>query len=207
LSDQELTEQKADAKLLGAAGKKVGKDALECPPAVGSRRFNECDIIGSLDRDDKGNVIVGEEEKGSGNFRDKNGQQTNQRGYLVDGNGNIINNLNGDKMFDKKALDERGEVPAPFNVEKHNFNPIRCRGDFDYDRNGRAMILKDSKGRFVDKRGNRVSQRGYRIDGNGHLIDNYGRKKFDKTQMTGDGDLPKLFNYNGRRFDINDVIG
>jgi len=25
--------------------------------------------------------------------------------------------------------------------------------------------------------------------------------------MTGDGDLPKLFNYNGRRFDINDVIG
>lgn len=69
------------------------------------------------------------------------------------------------------------------------------------------MILKDSKGRFVDKRGNRVSQRGYRIDGNGDLIDNYGRKKFDKTQMTGDGDLPKLFNYNGRRFDINDVIG
>jgi hypothetical protein len=25
--------------------------------------------------------------------------------------------------------------------------------------------------------------------------------------MTADGDLPKLFNYNGRRFDINDVIG
>jgi len=26
-------------------------------------------------------------------------------------------------MFDKKELDDRGEVPAPFNVEKHNFNP------------------------------------------------------------------------------------
>lgn len=110
-------------------------------------------------------------------------------------------------MFDKNVLDDRGEVPAPFNVEKHNFNPIRCRGDFDYDRNGRAMILKDSKGSFVDKRGNRVSQRGYRIDEAGHLVDNYGRKKFDRTQMTADGDLPKLFNYNGRRFDINDVVG
>lgn len=126
---------------------------------------------------------------------------------MVDGNGNIVNNLNGEKMFDKSILDERGEVPAPFNVEKHNFNPVRCRGDFDYDRNGRAMILKDAKGGYVDKRGNRVSQRGFRIDENGNLIDNYGRKKFDKTQMTADGDLPKLFNYNGRRFDINDVIG
>ena len=25
--------------------------------------------------------------------------------------------------------------------------------------------------------------------------------------MTSDGDLPKLFNYNGRRFDITDCIG
>jgi hypothetical protein len=25
--------------------------------------------------------------------------------------------------------------------------------------------------------------------------------------MTSDGDLPKLFNYNGRRFDITDVVG
>jgi hypothetical protein len=25
--------------------------------------------------------------------------------------------------------------------------------------------------------------------------------------MTSDGDLPKLFNYNGRRFDITDVLG
>jgi len=26
-------------------------------------------------------------------------------------------------MFDKKDIDEKGEVPAPFNLEKHNFNP------------------------------------------------------------------------------------
>ena len=34
-----------------------------------------------------------------------------------------------------------------------------------------------------------------------------GRKKFDKTQLTKDGDLPKLFNYSGKRFDIKDVMG
>jgi hypothetical protein len=31
--------------------------------------------------------------------------------------------------------------------------------------------------------------------------------KFHQTQLTSDGDLPKLFNYNGRRFDIVDCIG
>ena len=44
-------------------------------------------------------------------------------------------------MFDKKELDERGEIPAPFNVEKYNFNPHLSRGDFDYDKNG-TMKLK-----------------------------------------------------------------
>ena len=39
------------------------------------------------------------------------------------------------------------------------------------------------------------------------MIDNKGRKKFDKNHMTPDGDLPKLFNYNGRRYDITDCIG
>ena len=43
-------------------------------------------------------------------------------------------------MFDNKELDERGEVPAPFNVEKHNFSPHAVRGEFDFDRNGRAIV-------------------------------------------------------------------
>jgi hypothetical protein len=37
--------------------------------------------------------------------------------------GDIINNFNQEKMFDITDVDDRGEVPAPFNVEKHNFNP------------------------------------------------------------------------------------
>jgi len=112
-------------------------------------------------------------------------------------------------MFRKSELDDKGEVPAPFNVEKHNFNPHEIRGDFDYDRNGKPVLKKNSKGDFIDKRGSRVSSRGFRLDtaGTGSFIDNNERKKFDKNQVTQDGDLPKLFNYNGRRFDITDLIG
>lgn len=38
-------------------------------------------------------------------------------------------------------------------------------------------------------------------------MDKNDRKKFDRKQLTPDGDLPKLYNYSGRRFDIVDVIG
>lgn len=132
-------------------------------------------------------------------------------------------------MFSKDDMDERGEVPAPFCIEKHNFNPHLVRGHFDYDRNDKAIVDKGTGGtimgrspekktpkihgspskapEFKDKRGSKVSSRGYRVDEEGHMLDNHGRKKFDRAHMTDDGDLPKLFNYNGRRYDITDCIG
>jgi len=111
-------------------------------------------------------------------------------------------------MFNKQDIDERGEVPAPFNFEKHNFNPHQCRGDFDYDRNNKPIVKKSKDGKsFEDKKGSKVSSRGYRVDKSGNVEDNHGRKKFDKSHTTSDGDLPKLFNYNGRRYDIADCIG
>jgi hypothetical protein len=41
----------------------------------------------------------------------------------------------------------------------------------------------------------------------GNLADVHGRKKFDKKQLVDGVDLPKLFNYGGRRFDIMDICG
>lgn len=55
----------------------LDNDILEVPPTVGSRKFNECDIIGKLDRDEKGNVIQGKEDEKSGMFKDKDGKNTN----------------------------------------------------------------------------------------------------------------------------------
>ncbi len=66
------------------------------------------------------------------------------KGYLVNSKtGDIVNNLNGDKMFDKKDLDERGEMPAPFNVEKYNINPHLSCVNFNYDKNGKPIALKN----------------------------------------------------------------
>ena len=42
-------------------------------------------------------------------------------------------------MFPNDDLDERGEVPAPFCIEKHNFNPHNLLGDFD----GVAAMLSE----------------------------------------------------------------
>ena len=45
-------------------------------------------------------------------------------------------------MFAQDDLDDKGEVPAPFCVEKFNFNPHDLMGDleFQYDKGtGRAI--------------------------------------------------------------------
>jgi len=47
-------------------------EVIEVPPNAESRRFNECDIIGNLDRDEKGNVIAGDADS-QGGFKDKQG--------------------------------------------------------------------------------------------------------------------------------------
>lgn len=74
---------------------------IEAPPKVESRSFNECDIIGDFDRDEKGNVIVGEPNK-DGKYFDKQGRETNERGYLLNPkNSDVINNINGEMMFSK----------------------------------------------------------------------------------------------------------
>ena len=85
-------------------------------------------------------------------------------------------------MFDQKDIDERGEVPAPYSVEKYNFNPFQVHGDFDYDRVGRPIINKN----MLDKKGRLVNKKGFLVDSEGNVCDQHGRKKFDKKQLTPD---------------------
>ena len=137
------------------------------------------------------------------------GHLTNQRGYLQDAKtGNIIENQTAKVMFSSTDMDSRGEVPAPFCIEKFNFNPHQIFGDFDFDENGKPNLMQTTKGFFIDKKGRRVNKFGWMTHaGQGHLVDQHGRKKFDRKQLVGEGDLPKLFNYNGKRFDVKDVMG
>ena len=85
-------------------------------------------------------------------------------------------------MFDHKDIDERGEVPAPYSVEKYNFSPFQVCGDLDYDRVGRPIISKN----MLDKKGRPVNKKGFLVDGEGNVCDQHGRKKFDKKQLTPD---------------------
>jgi len=43
-----------------------------------------------------------------------------------------LENYSKQKLFDGQDMDERGEVPAPFCVEKFNFNPHDLMGDLDF---------------------------------------------------------------------------
>lgn len=79
-------------------------------------------------------------------------------------------------------------------------------GDFDYQ-DGKPILMKTSQGFYIDKKARRVNSHGWYTNPNqGHIIDKDGRKKLDKRQLAGE-DLHKLFNYNGKRFDIKDVMG
>jgi len=126
--------------------------------------------------------------------------------------GDVLENHTKQKLFDADDMDDKGEVPAPFCVEKFNFNPHDLMGDleFQYDSGtGRAIpqLLQTKQGFYVDKKGRRVNRFGWLVQGgNGHVVDKLGRKKFDRKQLD-DGDIQKLLNYNGKRFDIKDVIG
>ena len=107
---------------------------VEMPPNADHRTFNVNDILGELDRDDRGNIIVLQDSQG--NNIDKTGHQTNIRGYLQDPTtGDILENHTKQKLFDAYDMDDKGEVPAPFCVEKFNFNPHDLMGDleFQYD--------------------------------------------------------------------------
>jgi hypothetical protein len=126
------------------------------------RLFNENDILGDLDRDEKGNVVVLLDNQGKN--KDRAGKITNKRGYLIDSNsGAVLENLTFKEMFPYDDLDDRGEVPHPYCVERYNFNPHNVMGDFDYI-DGQPRMMVTNKGFFVDKKGRRVNKFGWMVN-------------------------------------------
>lgn len=135
---------------------------LEVPPVAEHRLFNENDILGDLERDENGNVFI------PPGLTDKQGRPVNQKGYLVDPNGNVIDNLNGKTMFPNDKIDPKtGEVPQPFAWERHNFNPHNLLGDFDRDSEDEddmgfaPKLIPTNKGFHIDKKGRRVNKHGW----------------------------------------------
>jgi len=66
---------------------------IDVPPRADLRTFNENDILGEVDRDEKGNLLVLKDARGE--IIDKDGNPINKRGYLVDPkSGAIVENQN-----------------------------------------------------------------------------------------------------------------
>lgn len=63
---------------------------VQVPPEANKRTFNENDILGEFDRDEKGNIILLQDK--NGNYVDKLGRKVNERGYLINPQGDIIEN-------------------------------------------------------------------------------------------------------------------
>jgi len=202
MSGMNKTIKDADA-LMHDTADLLGEKAIDVPPRQDLRTFNVNDILGDLPRDKHGNVVVTD-----GQTKDNEGNAINAQGYLVDQeSGAIVEGQNFQQMFAREDLGQDGEIPYPFCMERHNFNAHNLMGDFDY-KNGKPELMQSSQGFFMDKKGRRCNKHGWMVLLNqGHIVDISGRKKFDKSQLQQDGNLHQLFNYQGRRFDIKDVMG
>ena len=161
--------------------------------------------MGEVERDEKMNPILDQTETGS--QVDKNGEHVNDKGYLVNKKGDVVENKSKRVMFPKDKLGDDGELPAPFSLERFGFNYHEITGNLDKDKNGRPIIKKNKKGELVDKKGKKVNKKGFLVDNDGNIVDKFGRKKFEKGHLTDTDDLPQLFNYDAKKFNIKDVIG
>jgi hypothetical protein len=61
----------------------------------------------------------------------------NKKGYLIDQlTGNVRSRYTFDVVFQYSELigvgDEKIELPLPYRLERHNFNPHQIMGNFDY---------------------------------------------------------------------------
>lgn len=99
------------------------------------KKFDLSDVMGALDKDRKGNVIVRRDSKG--NLVDKLGRPVNSKGYLVDQDGNVINH-DGKVMFENYTLSKDGEIPKLFPFLKFNVDEVK--GDYEMDPLGNPML-------------------------------------------------------------------
>jgi len=84
----------------------------EFPKIFPFTRFNINRVLGDFDLLSNGHPAL---IKKNGNYVDKQGRQVNQKGYFVDGNGNVID-VCKKFSFDKKVLDPSGDIPEVFQI-------------------------------------------------------------------------------------------
>ena len=85
------------------------------------------DIVGAFDIDDFGNILLDKES-----LRDNFNRPVNKHGYLVDSNGNIINQ-EGQIIFEAEELDSDEELPMPYKFESRKKQLLKAQEKFTID--------------------------------------------------------------------------
>jgi hypothetical protein len=124
------------------------------------KRFDIKDLMGVFNKDGNHKIMLIQSKDGK-NFEDNNGRLVNEKGYLIDRNGNVIDAENKKVWWLLKHL-KHGEFPKIFPYTKFNIKNIQ--GDFDLDPLGNPILEKDGNGDSIDRQGRRVNARGYLIN-------------------------------------------
>ena len=69
------------------------------------------------------------------------------------------------------------------------------------------MLKSKKTGKLVDKNLRPVNQFGFLVDEKGNVIDNMGQVRFLAGQLKENGDFPTLLNFEGKAYDIRNIIG
>jgi hypothetical protein len=125
-------------------------------------------------------------------FVDKRGRPVSVSGYLIDGEGNIVNQ-EGNKVFNKEDLRGGVDLPVPVGLERFNFNPLDILGNID--ELALLQLKPDKKGKYYDKNGRQISKFGFLINKAGDIVDRKGRKVLRKQYLKTLGEFPQLLNY------------
>jgi hypothetical protein len=102
--------------------------------------FDLSDIMGDFDIDDDGNHLI---VKGAeGKLNDRIGSRVNNRGYLVDIEGNVVTKK-GTLIFRRDEIDSDDEIPAPFCFEKKKESLFKVESMNDYNKKQKKTAVED----------------------------------------------------------------
>ncbi len=139
---------------------------------------------------------------------DKNFRIVNEKGWLIDSKGNVVDNM-GQIKFVKEQLDSNGELPNLFNFDGVEYSIKDIIGYFDRDKNSKEIIpCKNEKDindfSSYDKRGRKVNSKGYLVDKRGNIINKKDQILFKSHELMFN-EPPKMFKFT--EFSINWIKG
>ena len=172
--------------------------------------FNAFDVCGNVKTDPvTGSPVKTNQRKGEP-LTDRNGYQINNKGFLIDQNGNIVGRSDGEVKLDIHQQTKDGDIPMLYTYDGRRFHIRQVMGDFDRDEDGHIVILnevdEDSNTILVDKKGRPVNSKGYLVDGpNGNIVNHEGNVLFEKHEISPDGEIPKIMPFT--KFNLDEIRG